>query len=490
MKPQPKAPSAQATKKIAWDCVVKSAPLQGLLLLAKIAAQRGSGLLTVERDALKKQIGFVEGSPVIVRSNDPEDSFLRFLSVEKVLSLEQLKTIVKDYEVLQPKPDIRVYLIQAAGMDGARMAELQNLYSIYRLLQTTPQLLGRWSFQELDKCHSFGSDLMTWPTPFGAHLMEKLRSLKDSLFMGHESLRREGSAKVTVDQFYFPLKDEEEKAFQEMKVKIKSPSTLQGLKLKLLLLLQIGGGLEWKNEEAEEVYEAAEPHILEKELLNLRAMAPKKRYHEILGLGLIETDDKIRSTFNRLIRRFHPDRMPTPELRKLAEATFPIINLAYDTMIHPGKRAEFIAAMELEQMGGVEALQKRVEAEMQIPHAQQLLRKRHFKHALELLDSIREVMPTDGEILADRVYAEMMWMIETKQNLKGEIGRLRQWINQALENRATYASGYYYRGMLSKMDGQLEQAVKDFDRAIAIDPNHSEAQSEARVLRMRIQKKV
>ena len=81
-------------------------------------------------------------------------------------------------------------------------------------------------------------------------------------------------------------------------------------------------------------------------------------------------------------RRYHPDRLPseaTKVEKKLSETLFSRINSAFGTMTDPDKRKEYLAVIELEKAGGMEAIQQRVEAEFLIPQAQQLMRRRNFK---------------------------------------------------------------------------------------------------------------
>src|SRR5665213_1482984 len=163
-------------------------------------------------------------------------------------------------------------------------------------------------------------------------------------------------------------------------------------------------------------------------------------------------------------------------------------------MTDPDKRTEYLAEMELEKSGGVAAIQKRVEAEFMIPQAQQALKRRHYKVAYELYKQIEESLSDDGEIIADRAFAELMTLTESalkesKVNLKSRAAVLRQDLTRAIQLKPKYAPSFYYRGLLSKSQGALDQAMVDFKAALELNPHLAEASVEVRVMNMRSEKK-
>ncbi len=59
-------------------------------LVGAIAANERTGLLTLERDDINKQAYFVDGHPIFVASNDPQERFGQFLLLRGLLTQEQL----------------------------------------------------------------------------------------------------------------------------------------------------------------------------------------------------------------------------------------------------------------------------------------------------------------------------------------------------------------------------------------------------------------
>lgn len=60
---------------------------------------------------------------------------------------------------------------------------------------------------------------------------------------------------------------------------------------------------------------------------------PRLQPHEVLGVALTATEVEVREAYKRLIRQWHPDRIPldvAEELRQIADDRAKLINAAYD----------------------------------------------------------------------------------------------------------------------------------------------------------------
>jgi tetratricopeptide (TPR) repeat protein len=58
-------------------------------------------------------------------------------------------------------------------------------------------------------------------------------------------------------------------------------------------------------------------------------------------------------------------------------------------------------------------------------------------------------------------------------------------IDKALVQNERLTQGYFYQGLIAKSEGDIEGAKKYFEKTVALDPKHNEANSELRVLNMR-----
>src|SRR5262249_34564807 len=70
---------------------------------------------------------------------------------------------------------------------------------------------------------------------------------------------------------------------------------------------------------------------------NMRNMADKRDYYEILGVSRTASGEEIKRAFRNLARRYHPDVNKSPD----AEAKFKEINEAYEVLSDNNKRKAY-----------------------------------------------------------------------------------------------------------------------------------------------------
>lgn len=70
-------------------------------------------------------------------------------------------------------------------------------------------------------------------------------------------------------------------------------------------------------------------------------------YYDILHVRPDASNDEIRNAYHNLAKRFHPDRVPPSQDRRLAALRFRLINEAYDTLKTEEKRRRYNRTMEI-----------------------------------------------------------------------------------------------------------------------------------------------
>lgn len=74
----------------------------------------------------------------------------------------------------------------------------------------------------------------------------------------------------------------------------------------------------------------------------------KKDYYEVLGIKKEASGDEIKSSYRKLVKKYHPDKNPGD---KVAEQRFKEVQEAYDVLSDPQKRSEYDQMKEAEKRG-------------------------------------------------------------------------------------------------------------------------------------------
>jgi tetratricopeptide (TPR) repeat protein len=163
--------------------------------------------------------------------------------------------------------------------------------------------------------------------------------------------------------------------------------------------------------------------------------------------------------------------------------TFQVIRAAYDGLKTPVQRQQYRRQLYGETLDDPLAEGNAVlQAEVHFQEGQQLLTRREWDRAAELLAKAWELNPKEGE------YALALGTVRARQteagrpHLEREAEALLRRAHGMLENSAEPA---YQMGRLALRRGDADTAVSQFRLALSRDPKHLAAQREFRLLRMR-----
>jgi len=212
-------------------------------------------------------------------------------------------------------------------------------------------------------------------------------------------------------------------------------------------------------------------------------------YFELLGVERNAKPAEIKKAFFRLAKKFHPDTNPAffkGQFRERAEDIFTHIGEAYNTLIDPKAREEYMYALDHQISDeDLERANRALEAEGIFVKAEVLFKKGDFRGAMSLLEDAIKLNPEEPEY-----YVYLGWS-RYKASHGSEIRQAREDINKALNMglREKRDMAYYYLGMLAKVEKRpAEELRKHFSAALEANPHHPQAASELRHLEMQSRK--
>ncbi|MDD5223555.1 MAG: DnaJ domain-containing protein [bacterium] len=230
-------------------------------------------------------------------------------------------------------------------------------------------------------------------------------------------------------------------------------------------------------------------------LEDLQSTYEKLRDLDSFGiLGLKQDADlaRIKQSYFRLARTYHPDRFSVfgnEEMKKLSNAVFALVSQAFATIGNEEGRKKYLDSIRTadKQAELEKGAEKLVNAELQYQKGEMLLKQKEYDQALEALDWAVKLNAEEPEYRMT-----LGWAIYKKYSTppidENKIKEAARLIKQATERNPRLDKGFYYLGTISKLSGNEDEARQYFTRALEINPKSLEAQRELRVFEMRKQK--
>ena len=209
----------------------------------------------------------------------------------------------------------------------------------------------------------------------------------------------------------------------------------------------------------------------------------------ILGVGKNASSDEVRTAYFSLAKRLHPDRLQAVGVDDSsgdAQRLFARINLAFGILSDPMRRAEYGKMLSA---GGEEAVKQSqvdadviaarvLKAEETFHRGEMALRRNQFDAARSLFEEAVALNPDEAEYQALLAWATWLSAPDKVQVSAAVQKRLGDAI--ALSPRCVPA--HFYLGQVAKHIGRTQAAIEAFKQVLDIQPEHSEAKLELRVL--------
>jgi CheY-like chemotaxis protein len=226
----------------------------------------------------------------------------------------------------------------------------------------------------------------------------------------------------------------------------------------------------------------------DRECASLSAMAARfsaQSYFEILGIGPNASESQVKRAYVTLAEETHPDRYSgsSEAVRKVAEEVFEHVTRAYETLIDPRRRGEYVLEKRREEREAAkeEAGQRALEAANQFQRGMVLLNSRAYEDALAHFGRALELNPQEGDYHTHYGWALHLCHPSNAPMIEEAMEHVRRGLK--LASHADRA--YLYMGRLFRAIGKPGAAEKMFTRAVQIQPDCVEALRELRLINLR-----
>lgn len=234
---------------------------------------------------------------------------------------------------------------------------------------------------------------------------------------------------------------------------------------------------------------APDPAVVAKVNATLTKMRDQNHY-ERLGIATDAAGASIKSAYLRLAKEFHPDRLVQDGgsgIKAKADELFAMISDAYHTLTDETKRKKYddevLRGIKDDATDEANAI---LNAEHQFLKGERLLKAGNIAKAHEAFAQAVELYPKESEYQACFGWTtfKLNHPADAKKADEGE-----KIVKQALTMNARNDKAHYFLGQIAKTRGDLDEAKKQFEKALDIQPDNIDAQRELRVMDMRDSKK-
>ncbi len=455
-----------------------------LWAFGEILSKKLTGIFSLQwpaagREPYKKEIAFQGGEPLAVVSNRPQESFVSFLVQDQKITAEQAAEIQelakRESKVL---PDL---LVAKAWIAPADLLHLMASHFAYRVFSTVALTRGQIKFRPLLQ---IPEKILSRDTVRLAQSFQSLFWLETKKYLNEEycrsrfsqrsgqRLRLRGDCPISVPAS--DLREWNQLMREESSAENLSPSVLALSVLALEFDLVVFG--------------ESPAQKLKNEIYVLLQKVKKSNPFEILGVNEDASLDQIKKAHLQLIKKYHPDRLPADadrDLRNQAESLLASINEACSILSEPQKRENFEAERALEKMGGREAIEAQLKAEMKHDEAVLLLRRKQYRQAWAQIKDLETALKGSPAFWADFQFAKFMIEKEEKRFDSKSLPKLMKVFEEATQKDQSNTWPLFYKAMTYKILGENDKAIQAFEELLDRNPRMSEASSELRFLVMK-----
>jgi curved DNA-binding protein CbpA len=228
---------------------------------------------------------------------------------------------------------------------------------------------------------------------------------------------------------------------------------------------------------APEVRDSANEQDRIAEILAFRDKIAALNFYRILGVPRNATEQDIKKAYFHLARKYHPDRLG-PELsadyRSQIDDIFQTITTAYKTLVGRDTRRAYDGKMDIPASGpeDVQAGQKR--ADVKFRQGKTLYNQGRYEEAAILLEEAVRLKKDKGDFF--------LLLALTQNRLPGKGRKAEENFLKAIALEPWNPEGYVGLGYLYKKEDMTIKALRQFQKAVELDPDHRTAAHEVELL--------
>lgn len=202
------------------------------------------------------------------------------------------------------------------------------------------------------------------------------------------------------------------------------------------------------------------------EVLTLRDMLPSMTLYQILDVPKTASDEDVKKAYFQMARRFHPDRFDrsiSADFKTQIDEVFDGITHAYRVLSNKdSRRAYDVKAVPVAAQEDVQDILKK--ADIKFRQGKTLHGQGRFDEAITYLEEAVRMRRDKAD------YYLLLAMCETK--LPAYVKKSEQDFQKAIELEPWNPEGYLGLGLLYKTEGMQTRAIKQFEKALEVDPEH------------------
>jgi curved DNA-binding protein CbpA len=212
-------------------------------------------------------------------------------------------------------------------------------------------------------------------------------------------------------------------------------------------------------------------------------------HYQLLNLSQNVSASDINTAYFALVKKFHPDRLPTTlaPLTRCAQQLFDQLTEANATLSNPEERLAYDRAVA--DGGGTRAAERMMrnvlDSTLEFQKAEVLMKRRDYAQAMQHVRAALNKSPDESDYHA--LYGWLLHLMNPSE--PAPLEEILASLDRAIKANPNSERTHYYRGVVLKRLKRDHEALQHFRAAVQINPRNVEAAREVRLASMRRESK-